>query len=87
MEIIISSAALRPAEVLTAPGFPGTPQLKLYSRTADAFTGKDENTGVLFASHAAVALVGAQHEHHLLTALAGRDIIGQANNTGTNSVT
>ena len=52
--------------------------LNLYSRTADAFTGEDENTGLLFASHAAVALVGAQHEHNLIAALVGRDIIGQA---------
>ncbi len=52
--------------------------LNLYSRTAGAFTGEDENTGLLFASHAAVALVGAQHEHNLIAALVGRDIIGQA---------
>ena len=52
--------------------------LNLYSRTAGAFTVEDENTGLLFASHAAVALVGAQHEHNLIAALVGRDIIGQA---------
>ena len=52
--------------------------LNLYSRTAGAFTAEDENTGLLFASHAAVALVGAQHEHNLIAALVGRDIIGQA---------
>ena len=52
--------------------------LNLYSRKVGAFTGEDENAGLLFASHAAVALVGAQHEHNLIAALVGRDIIGQA---------
>ncbi len=33
---------------------------------------------MLFAGHAAVALVGAQHQHHSDLVLTGRDIIGQA---------
>ena len=52
--------------------------LNLYSRTAGAFGADDENIGLLFASHAAVAMVGAQHENNLMAALVGRDIIGQA---------
>src|SRR6478735_9931108 len=52
--------------------------LNLYSRTAGAFGADDENIGLLFASHAAVAMVGAQHENNLIAALIGRDIIGQA---------
>lgn len=52
--------------------------LHLYSRSESAFDDEDEHIGLLFASHAAVALVGAQHENKLLAALAGRDIIGQA---------
>ena len=52
--------------------------LNLYSRTASGFGDEDENIGLLFASHAAVAMVGAQHENDLIAALVGRDIIGQA---------
>ncbi len=52
--------------------------LNLYSRSADGFTVDDENTGLLFASHAAVALVGARHEDSLNVGLVGRDVIGQA---------
>ena len=52
--------------------------LNLYSRTASGFDDDDENMGLVFASHAAVAMVGAQHENDLIAALVGRDIIGQA---------
>ena len=52
--------------------------LNLYSRTASGFDDVDEITGLLFASHAAVVLAGAQHESNLQAALAGLDIIGQA---------
>lgn len=52
--------------------------LNLYSRQPNAFDSADENIGLLFASHAAIALVGAQHEHSLHAALVNRDIIGQA---------
>ena len=37
-----------------------------------------ESDGLVVAAHAAVALAAAQHEQHLHTALAHRDIIGQA---------
>ena len=52
--------------------------LNLYSRHSNSFNATDENIGLLFASHAAIALVGAQHEHTLNAALVSRDIIGQA---------
>lgn len=52
--------------------------LNLYSNSADMFTDADEDTGLLFATHAAIALVGAQHEHHLRGAQANADLIGQA---------
>ncbi len=52
--------------------------LNLYGRQPDAFGDGDEDIGLLFAGHAAVALIGAQHQHHSDLALTGRDIIGQA---------
>jgi len=53
--------------------------LNLYAPTAHAFTDESQAIGlVVFAAHAAVALAAAQHEQHLHTALAHRDIIGQA---------
>ena len=52
--------------------------LNLYSRQSNSFDSTDENIGLLFASHAAIALVGAQHEHALHAALVNRDTIGQA---------
>ncbi len=52
--------------------------LNLYSRRAGAFDAESENDGLLFASHAAIAMVGAQREDSLAKALANRDIIGQA---------
>jgi GAF domain-containing protein len=52
--------------------------LNLYSRTANRFDAEDEDTGLLFASHAAIAMVGAQHETDLTAALVSRDVIGQA---------
>jgi GAF domain-containing protein len=51
--------------------------LNLYGATAGAFTEESESAGLIFATHAAGALAGAQQEHHLSTALASRDIIGQ----------
>ncbi len=52
--------------------------LNLYAATAGAFTEESETVGLIFATHAAVALAGAQQENQLSTALASRDIIGQA---------
>jgi transcriptional regulator with GAF, ATPase, and Fis domain len=52
--------------------------LNLYSSQGDAFSATAENDGQLFASHAAVALVGAQHEAELYKAVESRDVIGMA---------
>jgi transcriptional regulator with GAF, ATPase, and Fis domain len=52
--------------------------LNLYSGDTDAFDDESENIGLLFASHAAVAMAGARTEHDLRRALSNRDLIGQA---------
>jgi transcriptional regulator with GAF, ATPase, and Fis domain len=52
--------------------------LNLYSAEKHAFDGDSEHIGLLFASHAAVAMSGAQQEEHLHKAIAARDLIGQA---------
>jgi GAF domain-containing protein len=52
--------------------------LNLYSRSSDAFNDESEQVGLLLASHAAVAMAGAQREEQLLQAMATRDLIGQA---------
>jgi GAF domain-containing protein len=52
--------------------------LNLYSRTPRAFDDACEEVASMFASHAAVALAGAEHEQNLRTAMGNRDVIGQA---------
>jgi hypothetical protein len=52
--------------------------LNLLARRPRAFTDESERIGLLFASHAAVALVQAQKLNHLSTALVSRDVIGRA---------
>ncbi len=52
--------------------------LNLYSRTTHAFDEEAYAVGVVFASHAAVALTGAQNEENLLRAVQTRNLIGQA---------
>jgi hypothetical protein len=52
--------------------------LNLYAASAGAFDSESEDTGLVFASHAAVALAGAEHEHNLRAAMTNRDHIGQA---------
>lgn len=52
--------------------------LNLYARTPGAFGAESQEIGLLFASHAAVALAGAEHEAHLRAGMASRDVIGQA---------
>lgn len=52
--------------------------LNLYAETAHAFDDDAESTGLLLASHAAIAMAGARSEANLRIALTGRDIIGQA---------
>ncbi|WP_410665317.1 GAF and ANTAR domain-containing protein [Amycolatopsis sp. lyj-84] len=52
--------------------------LNLYSRTVHAFSDQTERDGSVFASHAAIALTGAQTEAGLHIALEHRDTIGMA---------
>src|SRR5690349_20827022 len=52
--------------------------LNLYFRNAGAFGDESENVGLLFASHAAIAMAGSRKEHDLALAVSARDVIGQA---------
>jgi GAF domain-containing protein len=52
--------------------------LNLYAREPHAFDEESESVGLVFASHASIALAGAQQEEHLRAAVASRDLIGQA---------
>jgi transcriptional regulator with GAF, ATPase, and Fis domain len=52
--------------------------LNLYSSSPDAFTDESEHVGLLFASHAAIAMAGAQKREELNRAMETRDLIGQA---------
>jgi GAF domain-containing protein len=52
--------------------------LNLLSRRAGAFSDESERVGLLYTSHIAIALAGALEVGHLTTALARRDVIGQA---------
>jgi transcriptional regulator with GAF, ATPase, and Fis domain len=52
--------------------------LNLYSHMRNAFSDQTEAEGTLFATHAAIALAGAQTEAQLHTAAESRDIIGMA---------
>lgn len=52
--------------------------MNLYSRRPHAFDRDSEETGRVLASHAAIALAGAEHEHHLRAGIDNRDLIGQA---------
>lgn len=52
--------------------------LNLYNRGANAFNDESEHVGLLFASHAAVAMAGAQRNEQLNRAMGTRDVIGQA---------
>jgi GAF domain-containing protein len=52
--------------------------LNLYSRTPNAFDDESEQVGLLFASHAAVAIADARKVDDLSRAIDTRDVIGQA---------
>lgn len=52
--------------------------LNLYSSRVDAFDERTEEDGLLFATHAAIALVSAQREAQLGIAIENRDIISTA---------
>jgi GAF domain-containing protein len=52
--------------------------LNVYSSTRDSFGDEAQHFGHMLASHAAVALAGAEHEASLRRGLDNRDVIGQA---------
>jgi GAF domain-containing protein len=52
--------------------------LNMYSRRPEAFDDESEQVGLLFATHAAIAMAGVQREEQLRVAISSRDIIGQA---------
>jgi GAF domain-containing protein len=52
--------------------------LNLYASMPKGFDDHDESVAMLLAAHAAVAMKGSQIEANLRTALASRDLIGQA---------
>ncbi|HTF55406.1 MAG TPA: GAF and ANTAR domain-containing protein [Pseudonocardia sp.] len=52
--------------------------LDLYSSRPGAFEQQEEHVGWLLASHAAVAMAGAEHIENLETALETRKVIGEA---------
>lgn len=52
--------------------------LNLYARARDAFGDLTDDDGRLFATHAAIALTGAQTEAQLHVAIESRDVIGMA---------
>ena len=52
--------------------------LNVLARRPGAFTDESERIGLMFASHAAIAMAQAQKLNHLGFALASRDVIGQA---------
>jgi GAF domain-containing protein len=52
--------------------------LNLLARRPGAFTDESERIGLLFASHAAIAVAAAQDLDNIATALGSRDVIGQA---------
>jgi hypothetical protein len=52
--------------------------LNLYGRRPNAFDEESEQVGLLFVSHASVAMAGAQKRDQLAAGLATRDLIGQA---------
>jgi len=52
--------------------------LNLFAARKDAFDDDSEHIGLLFASHAAVAMAGAQRREDMDKAVAARDVIGQA---------
>jgi hypothetical protein len=52
--------------------------LNVFADPANAFTGEAEEIGLVFATHAALAWRSMRKEHEFSSALASRDIIGQA---------
>jgi transcriptional regulator with GAF, ATPase, and Fis domain len=56
----------------------GAGALNLFGRVAAPFDGESEAIGAMLATHAAIALIAADRQHQFESALASRDLIGQA---------
>ena len=56
----------------------GTGALNLFSRSAGEFGAESEAIAAMLATHASVALIAANRQKQFHSALAGRDVIGQA---------
>jgi transcriptional regulator with GAF, ATPase, and Fis domain len=56
----------------------GAGALNLFGRVAASFDGESETIGAMLATHAAIALIAADKQHQFESALASRDLIGQA---------
>ena len=52
--------------------------MNLYAADPRAFGDESQEIGLMFASHAAIALAGAEHEENLRAGMGTRDVIGQA---------
>jgi GAF domain-containing protein len=52
--------------------------MNIYALRPRAFDEEGREIGLMLASHAAVALAGAEHEEHLRAGMSNRDVIGQA---------
>ena len=52
--------------------------LDLLATDTNVFTDESEHIGLMFASHAAIALADAQNLNRVTTAMVNRDVIGQA---------
>lgn len=52
--------------------------LDVYSSSANGFDSRDEDTGLLLASHAAIAMAASRETANLRVAMDTRDLIGQA---------
>lgn len=63
-------------QLYTSDGSMGA--LNLYALTTGAFSEDDEEVGAMLATHAAVALYAANKTEQFTSALASRDLIGQA---------
>ncbi|KGH46534.1 antitermination regulator [Modestobacter caceresii] len=80
-EFAPQAAALGAGSMLSFQLFVDGDQLgamNLYAAAPGAFDDECQEIGLMFASHAAVALAGAEHEQNLRVGMANRDVIGQA---------
>lgn len=69
-------SSMMAVELFREPGTTGA--LNMYAADPGAFDRDSREVGALFASHAAIALFGAQRAENLTARAASRDLIGQA---------